>query len=321
MKSPVDILDKMRFWGGKRNPLLQKLKFYGLCNKLTEIIANLYLPVYFNLTKNNPRYALHASDGKEPKVVVSLTSFPKRLPTLHRVIETILRQSVKPDKIILYLTASQVPDIESLPKKLLAQRKRGLEIVLCPDAIRSHTKYYYAFKSFPEATVITVDDDLYYKSDLIATHLANAQNNPGCVIANWVKEIIPGTDKYNQWPDAQIGQPKKSKNMLVLGVSSVLYPPHSVHEDVFNVENIQKLTLTADDVWLSAMILKQGTPVYFSAYDYRHLPVHISNNETLISGNYVRNQQCVDAIDNYYQERGEERPFIDIVNHNSTLQP
>lgn len=313
MTSPVNFLDNLRFWGGKRNRVLQKLKFYGLWNKFIEIIANLYLPIYFNLTKNKKHNALTATNNTNPKVVVSLTSFPKRLPTLHRVIETILRQSVKPDKIILYLTASQVPDIEALPKKLLDQRKRGLEIVLCPDEIRSHTKYYYAFRSFPEATVITVDDDLYYKSDLIETHLKNAAANPGCVVANWVKEIVPGTDKYNEWPDAELGVPKKSKNMLILGVSSVLYPPHSVHPDVFNVENIKKLTLTADDVWLSAMILKQGTPVYFSGYDYRHLPVRISNNETLISGNYIRNQQCVDAINKYYFANGESRPFIDII--------
>ncbi len=312
MASPVDVLDNLRFWGGKRNKILQKLKFYGVWNKLTEVVANIYLPVYFELTKNNPKHSLSSKKETNPEVVVSLTSFPKRLPTLHRVIETILRQSVKPDRLVLYLTASQVPDIEKLPKKLLEQRNRGLEIVLCPDAIRSHTKYFYAFQTFPESTVITVDDDLYYKSDLIETHLRNSKANPGSVVANWVKEIIPGKEKYNEWPDAEIGVPKKSKNMLVLGVSSVLYPPHSVHPDAFNVENIQNLTLTADDVWLSAMILKQGTSVYFSGYDYRHLPVHISNNETLISGNYVRNQLCVDAINKYYQDKGELRPFIDI---------
>ncbi|WP_303644519.1 hypothetical protein [Bacteroides caecimuris] len=308
-------MDKLRFWGNRRNFILQKIHFYGIWNKTVEIVANIILPVYFAITKNNPKYGL-ADRKKKPEVIVSLTSFPKRLATLHLVIETILRQTVKPDKVILYLTESQVPDVEKLPKKLLEQRKRGLEIVLCPDNIRSHTKYYYAFKNHPEATVITVDDDLFYRSDLIETHLRNALANPGCVVANWAKEIIPGKQKYTEWPDMDLHTPKKSRNMLILGVSSVLYPPHSVHEDVFDVDNIQKLSLTADDVWLSAMILKKGTPVYFSAYDYRHLAVHISNNETLISGNYIRNQQCIDAINNYYEGQEKERPFIDIPKRN-----
>jgi len=284
-------------------------------NKMIEIIANITLPLYFKVTRKNKKYSIIPKE--KPNIVISLTSFPKRLCTLNLVIETLFRQSIKPDRIILYLTASQIPDIKMLPKKLLDQCKRGLEIVLCPDNIRSHTKYYYAFRSFPDATVITVDDDLYYRSDLIETHIKNAKEHPNCVIANWAKEIIPGKTKYNDWPDLDIHTPKKSKNMLILGVSSVLYPPKSVHEDIFNIENIQKLTLTADDVWLSAMILKKGTPVYFSAYDYRHLAVHISNNETLISGNYIRNQQCIDAINHYYECNGEDRPFIDIPKRNS----
>lgn len=105
---------------------------------------------------------------------------------------------------------------------------------------------------------------------------------------------------------------KKSKNFLILGVGGVLYPPNSVHHDIFNIENIKNLSLTADDIWLTAMLLKKGTPVLYSTYKYNFLPVRIKNNETLISGNYIRNQKCIDAINNYYQNKMEERPFIDI---------
>lgn len=245
---------------------------------------------------------------------VSLTSFPKRLPTLHLVIESLLRQTIKPDRIILYLTASQVSDVSLLPRKLLALRDRGLEIVLCPDEIRSHTKYYYAFKSFPDDIVITVDDDLYYRSDLIESLLKCAKDNPGVVIANWIKCIIPGKEKYQEWPDPD-REPVCAKNCLILGVGGVLYPPSSVHKDIFNIGHIKNLSLTADDVWISAMLLKQGTSVYYTAYKYNYLPVRIKNNETLISGNYIRNQECVDAINTYYQSIGEPRPFIDFLSN------
>ncbi len=319
MANLIDIFDKMRFWGEvDRKPLLQKVKLYGLVNKAVEITANIILPIYFLLSKNNPRYRLYTTDynSKRPKIIVSLTSFPKRLHTLHLVIESLLRQTSKPDKIILYLTASQVPDIQKLPSKLQHLQKRGLEIVLCPDAIRSHTKYYYAFKTYPDDIIITVDDDLFYRSDLIETHLKNMKDNPGCIIANWVKKIIPGKNNYTEWPDARKDS-IKSKNLLILGVGSVLYPPHTVHEDIFNIENIKKLALTADDIWISAMILKKGTPVLYSAYKYNYLPVRIKNNETLISGNYIRNQQCIDAINEYYNYYYAKRPFIDIPLENS----
>lgn len=303
----IDFFDNCRFWGGSRNRLLEKVRFYGLVNQMTSVIANIVLPIYFRL--NSPPVC--QLEKRKQKVIVSLTSFPKRLPTLHLVIESLLRQTVMPDKIILYLTQSQVPDIAGLPKKLKNLQKRGLEIVLCPDEIRSHTKYFYAMQQYPDDVIITVDDDLFYRSDLIEKHLKNMEKYPGCVIANWVKEIIPGKEKYTEWPDKS-GTPSRSKNYLILGVSSVLYPSHALHPDAFHVENIRKLSLTADDVWLTAMLLKQGTEIVFSGYKYNHLPVHIWNNETLISGNYVRNQICIDEINKHYQERGEERPFIDI---------
>lgn len=212
-----------------------------------------------------------------------------------------------------------MPDINALPKKLLAQRSRGLEIVLCPDEIRSHTKYFYAMQQYPNDIVITVDDDLFYRSDLVETHLRNAKQNPGCVIANWVKEIIPNKYKYTEWPDKNGKEQCRNRNYLILGVSSVLYPPHALHPDAFNVENIKKLSLTADDIWLTAMLLKQGTEIVYSGYEYNHLPVHIRNNETLLSGNYVRNQQCIDAINNYYHAMNDSRPFIDLPIKNNKL--
>lgn len=299
--SPIDFFDKCRYWGTNRNPLLNKLRYYSTVNYIVCLVANLYLPLYFLMTKRNKKYALGSSSHQGPQVVVSLTSFPKRIPTLHLVIECLLRQTVKPDKIVLYLTRSQVSSIDSLPSSLLDLCNRGLEIVLCPDEIRSHTKYFYAMQQFPEDIVITVDDDLFYRSDLVESLLKNHKAHPNAIIANWTKEIIPGKTRYTEWPDNHIPHlPHENRNQLVLGVSGVLYPPHSLDEDVFNVEKIINLSLTADDVWLTAMARKKGTPIFFSGYEYNHLPVMIRNNETLISVNYVRNQQWIDRISEVY---------------------
>lgn len=300
MSSPIDSFDKCRYWGRKRNPILNKLKYYAVVNYLTCIVANVFLPLYFFLTKRKKEYALVSSHDKK-QVIVSLTSFPKRIPTLHLVIECILRQTVKPDRIVLYLTQSQVPDIDNLPKSLLGLQKRGLEIKLCPDEIRSHTKYFYAMQQFPEDIIITVDDDLFYRTDLIESLLKNHENHPNAIIANWTKEIIPGKTKYTEWSDNHFPQiPHKNNRQLILGVGGALYPPHAIDEDAFDVEAIKSLSLTADDVWLTAMARKKNTPIYFTGYKYNFLPVLIYNNETLISGNYVRNQQWIDKIAEVY---------------------
>lgn len=309
--SIINFFDNIRFWGSKRNKFLQKIYFYPLCNRITDIAANIILPIYFHMTRKNPAYSIkNEKEEKEQKIIVSLTSFPPRLPKLHLVIESLLRNTKKPDAIILYLTAGQVECIEKLPKKLQLLQKRGLQIKLCPDKIRSHTKYFYAIKENPNDIVITVDDDLFYRTDLIERHLKAHKQHPTAIIANWVKEILPTTTKYAEWPDGTT--PKLSNRFLLLGVSSVLYPPHSLHEELFNKEAIIEQCLTADDVWLSCMALLKGTPIYFTNYEYHHLPVRIKNNETLLSVNRERNQICVDNLNAYYKEKLGVRPFIDI---------
>lgn len=309
----INFFGSCRFWGNRRNPFLQKIKFYGIINILITGIANFIVPIYFKATQSNPKYALPKSQREDgERVIVSLTSYPPRIPELWKVIETILRQTVMPDKIILYLTKSQVNSIDKLPESLLKLQSRGLEIQLLEEEIRSHSKYFGAFKQYPNDLVITIDDDLFYRTDLIANLLRWHKQYPNAIIANWVKEILPHTDKYKEWPDGST--PKLSNRFLLLGVSSVLYPPHCMYKDIFNVQMIKDLCLTADDVWLSCMALLQKTPIYFTGYRFAHVPVFIKNNTTLSQVNNDRNQVQIDNLNNYYYKNMGKRPFIDIKN-------
>lgn len=309
----IDFFDGLRYWGGKRNPLLQKIRYYKIVNGLVTIIANKILPAYFSLTANRSKNRLSQSNKNgSGRIIVSLTSYPVRLPQLWEVIECLFRQSIKPDKIVLYLTEEQVGnDIDSLPKSLLKQRKRGLEIRLCKDTIKSHTKYFYAFQEFSDDFVITVDDDLFYRTDLIENLLRWHKEYPEAIISNWVKDILPTTSFYKEWPDVHV--PRISDRFLLLGVGGVLYPPQSLYKDVFDISLIQKLCLTADDVWISCMALLAKMPICFTGYRFAYLPVLIKNNTTLLAINRERNQVCIDKLNNYYQNQKGIKPFIDLV--------
>ncbi len=310
MVSLVDFFDKCRFWGDNRHPFLQRIKFYGIFNYVVTTLANTILPWHFKFTQNQEKNKIICKHDEGKRIIVSLTSFPARIPTLWKVIECIFRQTIKPDKIVLYLTESQIGDIEKLPSSLLQLKSRGLEIKLCKEEIRSHTKYFQAFQDFPNDIVITVDDDLFYRSDLIENHLRWHAKYPNAIIANWAKEIISTTPLYREWPDVK--HASISNRYLLLGVGSVLYPPHCIYKDVFNVDMIRNLCLTADDIWLTCMALLAKTPIYFTAYQYNYLPVTIKNNTTLISINGERNQICVNNLNKWYKDHLDVRPFIDI---------
>lgn len=306
-----DFFDCLRFWGENRNSFLQRIKFYGFINYSITSIANFILPFYFKITQKNKNYRLIDKQQEGERIIVSLTSYPVRIPSLWKVIECLFRQTIKPDKIVLYLTEKQVGNIENLPNNLLKLRERGLEIRLCKEEIRSHTKYFQAFQDFPNDIIITIDDDLFYRSDLIENHIRWHKKYPNTIITNWAKEILQTTPLYREWPDVK--HPSISTRYLLLGVGSVLYPPNCMYKDVFNVEMIKKLCLTADDIWLSCMALLAKTPISFTAYQYNYLPVTIKNNTTLISINGERNQICVDNLNNWYKKEMGVRPFIDLI--------
>lgn len=307
----IDFFDNLRFWGGKRNKLLSALKFYQFANGGSQLLANLILPVYFVLTKK--KYRLIAPKKSTGRVIVSLTSFPARISKVYLVIESLFRQSCLPDKIILYLSQDQFPAEEKLPKTLLEQRLRGLEIVFSKGDMRSHKKYLTAFREYPNDIIITVDDDIFYRSDFIAGLLNWHSRFPHAIITNWTKKIIfdyKGCASYAAAPDASqkdIG--KENSHNIVIGVAGNLYPPKAVYKDCLEWDLIKRLAFTTDDIWLSAMAILAGTSFVYTGYKQNHLPVMILGNKTLLAENKIQNQICMDKINSYYAKVLGYAPF------------
>lgn len=70
----------------------------------------------------NQDYNLNTSNRTE-KIIISLTSYPKRFHAVYYAIRSIMLQSVKPDKIVLYLDSNVSEDM--LPKRLKALQAKG----------------------------------------------------------------------------------------------------------------------------------------------------------------------------------------------------
>lgn len=305
----IDFFDNCRFWGSDRNPILQKIKFYGYLNFITDRIANFILPVYFRLTENNRKYSLNTTHINKDKecYIVSFTSFPARIDKVWMVVETILRQTYKPDRIILYLSKEQFPKPDLIPDSLIRQKRRGLEIVFCEGDLRSHKKYYYAIANYPKDNIITIDDDIFYRTDLIESFVKEHVKYPGVILANWAKKIVPGTILYNEWPDANSGD--ESVYMLPIGVGGVLYPPNCFYRDINSKEIFVKNCFKADDIWLSCMSILNNVSKRVCHYSFSHLPVIIRNNVTLLETNRHENQIQIDNLNQYYQKKIGVIPF------------
>ncbi|MDE5868733.1 MAG: hypothetical protein K2H18_00750, partial [Muribaculaceae bacterium] len=196
------------------------------------------------------------------EVVVSLTSYGKRLYEVGITIESIMQQSMLPNRIILNLYTEDVA--VSLPIALQRQIKRGLEVHLVSTDIRSYKKLIPTLKRFPDAVIITIDDDCIYEYDLVERLFNSYLKNPHSVSAVRTHSIL--LDKngkplpYHKW-DSCSAYASKGNRLFFTGVGGVLYPPGAFNDEVFNEEAFMSLAPYADDVWFHAMALLNGTSI------------------------------------------------------------
>ncbi|MDR0799506.1 MAG: hypothetical protein LBN18_07100 [Dysgonamonadaceae bacterium] len=193
------------------------------------------------------------------EILVSLTTYGKRIHQVYLTIESLMQQSMKPNRILLWIDSRY--QNQPLPQLLQQQTKRGLEIAFCKD-IGSYTKLIPALKQYPNDIIITVDDDVYYNTTMIENLVSAYLQDPHSIYFNRGFEILLKKDNqlrsYNQWPS--ITSPESSPLNFPTGVGGVLYPPRCFPEEVFNESVFTTICPLADDVWFKAMTLYNGIP-------------------------------------------------------------
>ncbi|RLU01365.1 glycosyltransferase family 2 protein [Ketobacter sp.] len=194
-------------------------------------------------------------------LIVSLTSFSKRINQVHLAIESIFQQSLKPNKVVLWLSEDEFSS-RDIPEILRSQIGRGLEVRFCEKDLGPYTKFYYALKEYPDALILTVDDDVLYPPDMIDQLYRAYMKSPEvihCHRAHMMKvNKAGGLHPYNEWEFCVAGT-SLGECVFPTGVGGVLYFPGCFDEEVLNKDAFLELAPKADDVWLKAMSLKKGT--------------------------------------------------------------
>jgi len=205
----------------------------------------------------------------ERNIVVSLTSYPARMPEVHYALFSLLKQSLKPNTILLWLGEEQFPNRErDIPEKILALQKNGLDIRWTKD-IKSYKKLVPALREYPDAVIVTADDDVFYIRHWLELLYAEYQRNSFApmIYAHRAHRIQVSPEgrilPYSAWLAAPraCAQEGPSWFNFATGTGGILYPPHVLHSDVFNEELFLQIVPSADDIFFWAAAVMHDTKI------------------------------------------------------------
>jgi len=197
-----------------------------------------------------------------PNLIISLTSFPARMDYIEYTLFSLIKQTIRPQKIILWLSLEEFPNKEKdISDNLLRYNQFGLEINFVNENIKSFKKLVFAIKEYPENVIVTSDDDVYYKPDWLYLLFITHKLNPKDIISHKIHRIsfsnktIKPYLKWKNYPS------NVSFLNFFVGYGGVLYPPGSLFKDVTNTALFLSLCPTADDIWFYTMALLNNTRI------------------------------------------------------------
>lgn len=225
--------------------------FFSLTNWIREtlIVAWLWLP-HLSIARKRPVIPL----------VVSLTSHPGRIRRAWLSIETLLRQSVQPQALLLVLSEAEFPE-KLIPSSLHSQTRRGLSILWVTDDNRSFDKLLPVRREHPNATIVTFDDDKYFPLTILDKLHKAARAHPASIVGarGWRIRPAPGNGVHYGENWERLRAPAEGKDLLMPGGNGCLYPPNSLADTVDDVSAALVVCPTADDIWFWGAAQQSGT--------------------------------------------------------------
>lgn len=225
-------------------------------------------------------------------IVVTLTSIPPRFANLPRKIASLMRQTVPPDSIELYLPRSyrRFPG----PRPRLPRLPAPVRIIDVDDDLGPATKVLPASHHWHGENIdlLLCDDDRPEDPGWVARFASARRHRPDDIVceSGWlVDTLISGPRHATDQPRVQVS-PQLGKTLgyhvqrlltLRLYTPKTRVYPQSGYADVFagvygammapgvfqhpEAWNIPDILWTVDDVWLSGMARKNGTRIWVNS--------------------------------------------------------
>jgi hypothetical protein len=230
---------------------------------------------------------LYNKEYDKPLVIISLTTSPTRIDHIEEVLNTIMKNTILPDKIVLNLpTVFKRTGLTFNNIPTFITNNPLIYVNVCND-IGPSTKIIASLPLFknPETILISIDDDILYKPNFIEILLSISKIYPDAVITGISFVSLNNSDLLNDSSNLLNKKYNKLQYVqMVEGYSSVLYKKKFFEKySVEELENYPKFCYFADDFILSNYLMKEKIRI-------------ISTNEDLIENAYLEYGSQIDAL-------------------------
>lgn len=240
------------------------------------------------------------------KIIVSFTSYPPRINSVHKVVESLHRQTVPADEIVLYLSLDEFPNADTgLPealKNLAGQGRFRIEWV--HGNLKSHKKYFYALQEYKDAVVITVDDDKIYAETMIGDLIKSHERFPDAVSARTARIMFKRKatlEPYSKWEKGEyleeyIDIPRM--DLCAIGVGGICYSTSLVNKDWFNEKIITRVAEDCDDLWLKCNEIISNVPTVYTKPSQEDITINTVDTCRLTDINLYGggNDKCISKL-------------------------
>ena len=156
--------------------------------KVLTLFVTVLLLIFFILNLKK----IENFSNNQDKIFISFTTIPSRINNLKPIVDSLINQTKKVDKILL-----NIPDYSirfkqkyEIPEFLKTDKyKKHVEVVNCKDygpgtKLLGCSTYFEKFKSKDNVYLIIIDDDRIVKNNLVENLYKNQIKNKDSVIAN-----------------------------------------------------------------------------------------------------------------------------------------
>jgi len=193
-------------------------------------------------------------------LIISLTSWPKRIQLVAKFIFSLLNQNV--DKslyhIVLVLCTEEFPNREKdLPTYLKLMNENNLfEIIWTPRNIYSHKKLMPTIAKYPNNAILVCDEDIIHPKDWLSYFIKDHKKYPtDILVGGCVYDVAFVNGKFNPTYKHYQDKPEFAGKEIINrrpanGYGGVLYPSGTFTDKRFyDIDLAMKLSKYSDESW------------------------------------------------------------------------